>query len=163
MVRHTLSNGQQIELPPHSVFYAKMITRNRGLIAEDDQDRLRHATILVAGCGSTGGAVIEPLVRFGAEHLLLAEPDGYDLHNLNRQSARLQDIGRNKAEVFQERMHDINPYAQIEVDTHGITGDNVVRLVENASLIIDAVDVTTRAPLRAKYALHKQAKHFKLP
>jgi molybdopterin/thiamine biosynthesis adenylyltransferase len=163
MVRHTLSNGRQIELPPHEVFYAQLITRNRGLVAEDDQERLRHATLLVAGCGSTGGAVIEPLVRFGAEHLLLAEPDGYDLHNLNRQSARLQDLGRNKAEVFQERMHDINPYAQIEVQPHGITGDNVDSLVRHASLIVDAVDVTTRAPLRAKYALHQQAQHCKVP
>ncbi len=107
----TLSNGSQIALPPHDEFYAQITVRNRGLIDADDQSRLRTANILIAGCGSVGGAAVEPLVRMGAESLTLAEPDGYDLHNINRQSARLQDIGRNKAEVFQEHIRDINPYA----------------------------------------------------
>ena len=160
---HVLSNGQSITLPPPDEFYARLVTRNRGLIADAEQQRLQSATILVAGCGSVGGAVIEPFVRLGAAHLVLAEPDAYDLPNLNRQSARLQDIGRNKAAVFQERMRDINPYASIEIETNGITDDNVERLVKTADLIIDAVDVTTKPPLRAKFALHERAKQFGVP
>ena len=61
---------------------------------------LRRAVILVAGCGSIGGAVVEPLVRLGAEHLVLAEPDCYELHNLNRQHACLADVGCNKASAL---------------------------------------------------------------
>jgi hypothetical protein len=137
--------------------------RNRGLISDQDQQRLREAQILIAGCGSVGGAAVEPLVRLGGEHLTLAEPDGYDLHNINRQSVRLQDIGRNKAEVFQETMRDINPYASIVVEPHGITPDNVERIVQRASIILDAVDVTTRPPLRAKFLLHKAAKQYCKP
>src|SRR5438067_3367544 len=146
--RFRLSNGQEIALPPHDQFYAQLIARNRGLITEAEQERLRQSTLLVAGCGSIGGAVIEPLVRMGAEHLVLVEPDGYDLHNMNRQSVRLQDLGRNKAEVFQERLRDVNPYASIRVDPHGITDENVEALVREATVILDGVDVTTRPPLR---------------
>jgi hypothetical protein len=102
-------------------------------------------------------------VRLGAENLTLAEPDGYDLHNINRQSVRLQDVGRNKAEVFQETMGDINPYASIVVEPNGITPDNVERLVRQSSVILDAVDVTTRPPLRAKFLLHKAAKQARKP
>jgi len=163
LVPHTLSDGRQVPLPPHDEFYAKYVTRNRGLIPEAEQERLRTATILVAGCGSVGGAVVEPFVRMGAERLILAEPDGYDLHNMNRQSVRLQDIGRNKAEVFQERMRDLNPFASLRVEPHGITDENVEKVVQEASIIIDAVDVTTKPPLRAKFALHKQAKKFRVP
>src|SRR5262245_56191667 len=123
--RFRLSNGEEIRLPPHDQFYQQLVARNRGLIADAEQARLRSATLLIAGCGSIGGAVIEPLVRMGAEHLLLAEPDAYDLPNMNRQSVRLQDLGRNKAEVFQERLRDINPYAAIRVDTRGICEENV--------------------------------------
>lgn len=162
-VTHRLSDGRQISLPPHDEFYTRFVTRNRGLIPADEQEALRTATILVAGCGSVGGAVIEPFVRLGAERLILAEPDGYDFHNLNRQSVRLQDIGRNKAEVFAERMRDINPYARISVDPRGIVDDNVETLVREAVLIIDAVDVTTQAPLKAKFALHEQAKRLRVP
>ncbi len=159
----TLSNGSQIALPPHDEFYAQITVRNRGLIDADDQSRLRTANILIAGCGSVGGAAVEPLVRMGAESLTLAEPDGYDLHNINRQSARLQDIGRNKAEVFQEHIRDINPYASIVVEPHGITPENVERVVQQAAVILDAVDVTTRPPLRAKFLLHKAARQYRKP
>jgi molybdopterin/thiamine biosynthesis adenylyltransferase len=159
----TLSNGQSVDLPAHDEFYAQITVRNRGLISEADQQRLRSATILVAGCGSVGGAAVEPLVRLGAERLILAEPDGYDLHNINRQSVRLQDVGRNKAEVFQEGMRDINPFASIDVEPNGITPDNVERVVDAASVVIDAVDVTTRPPLKAKFLLHKAAKRFRKP
>lgn len=160
---HVLANGDSITLLPADAFYAQLVTRNRGLVSDVEQQRLRTAGILVAGCGSVGGAVVEPFVRLGAEHLTLAEPDGYDLPNMNRQSARLQDIGRNKAVVFQERMRDINPYASLQVETQGITQDNVERLVRDADLIVDAVDVTTKPPLRAKFLLHEQAKRQRKP
>jgi molybdopterin/thiamine biosynthesis adenylyltransferase len=159
----TLSNGQQITLPPHDEFYAQFITRNQGLISPQEQERLRTAAILVAGCGSVGGAVIEPLIRLGAERLALAEPGEYDLPNINRQSVRLQDIGRNKAEVFRERMADINPYASVTVHTDGITPENAPALVGQADLIMDGVDVTTKPPLKAKFALHQEARRRKLP
>jgi molybdopterin/thiamine biosynthesis adenylyltransferase len=159
----TLSNGTEITLPPHDEFYRQITVRNRGLISDADQARVRNATILVAGCGSVGGAAIEPLVRMGAEHLILAEPDVYDLHNINRQSVRLQDVGRNKAEVFRESIGDINPYASVGVEAHGITPENVERVVRDASVILDAIDVTTKPPLRAKFLLHKAARQFHKP
>lgn len=160
---YTLSNGQEFTLPPHDAFYEQFITRNQGLISPEEQQRLRAATILVAGCGSVGGAVIEPLIRLGAERLILAEPGEYDLPNINRQSVRLQDIGRNKAEVFRERMADINPFASVTTHTEGISAENVVELVEQADVIMDGVDVTTKPPLKAKFALHQEAQRRKKP
>jgi hypothetical protein len=150
-------------LPPHDEFYSQLIKRNEGLISAQDQERLRHSTILVAGCGSVGGAAVEPLVRMGAERLILAEPGEYDMHNMNRQSVRLQDIGRNKAEVFQERMRDINPFASITVDKRGIVMENVDAMVKDTAVILDGVDVTTKPPLKAKYALHERAKQYRVP
>lgn len=162
-VEHTLSDGSIVILPPHDDFYAQMTIRNAGIISADEQAALRQATFLIAGCGSVGGAVIEPLVRMGAERLILAEPGEYDLHNLNRQSTRLQDIGRNKAEVHRERMLDINPYADIQVHTDGITSANVEQVVRDAAIILDGVDVTTQPPLRAKLEVHEQAQRFGVP
>jgi tRNA threonylcarbamoyladenosine dehydratase len=162
-VEHTLSNGERVSLPPRDSFYAELTSRNAGLISEADQERLRHARILVAGCGSIGGAAVEPLVRLGAEHLMLAEPDVYELNNLNRQNARLQDLGRNKASVQREHALDINPYAQVEVDTRGVVPDNVYGLVEAADVILDAVDLTTATALEPKFALHMYARRARRP
>src|SRR5260370_26671405 len=49
-----------------------------------EQQMLRRAGILVAGCGSIGGAVVEPLVRMGAERLVLGEPDGGGRRHLDQ-------------------------------------------------------------------------------
>ncbi len=150
-------------LPPHDEFYAEFTKRNLGLVTPEEQERLRGATILIAGCGSIGGAAVEPLIRLGNEHLVLVEPDGYDIANMNRQSVRIQDVGRNKAEVFQERMREVNPYAKVDVDTNGITEENVQRLVEAADVVLDGVDVTTQAPIKHKYNLHREAKRLAKP
>lgn len=162
-VTHRLSTGEEISLPPHDEFYAQFTQRNRGVISDADQERLRRSVILVAGCGSVGGAVVEPFIRFGAEHLILVEPDEYDLHNLNRQNMRLQDVGRNKAEALRERVGDINPYASVDVVSDGITAENVEDLVKRSDIVVDGVDVTTQAPLLMKYLLHQHAKRQHLP
>lgn len=150
--------GDGTPLPPHDDFYRELTTRNTPLVTPEEQERIRTATILIAGCGSIGGAAVEPLIRLGCENLILAEPDGYDIANMNRQSARLQDVGRNKAAVFAERMLDINPYATVEVHEHGITEENVEDVVSRADLILDGVDVTTKTPLLHKVNLHKHAR-----
>lgn len=150
--------GDGTPLPPHDDFYRELTTRNTPLVTPEEQERIRTATILIAGCGSIGGAAVEPLIRLGCENLILAEPDGYDIANMNRQSARLQDVGRNKAAVFAERMREINPYATVEVHDHGITEENVEDVVSRADLILDGVDVTTKTPLLHKVNLHKHAR-----
>lgn len=144
-------------------FYRELVSRNRGLIPAATQDLLRHARLLVAGCGSTGGAIIEPLVRTGAEELLLADNGDFELNNLNRQAARLRDLGMNKAEVARGRMLEINPYARIQAETQGLTPGNIREFVEWSQIVIDAVDVTAREPLLIKYQLHQWAKKLGRP
>jgi hypothetical protein len=155
-VTGVLGDGRPV--PPHDEFYRELTTRNTPLVTPEEQERIRTATILVAGCGSIGGAAIEPLIRLGCENLILAEPDGYDIANMNRQAVRLQDVGRNKAVVFAERMREINPYATVEVHEHGITAENVDDVTARADVILDGVDVTTKPPLRHKVHLHEHAR-----
>ena len=80
--------------PPldHDQFYRELTLRNAGFISADDQCGLREAVILIAGCGSTGGSVIELLVRSGAEHLILVDNGSYELNNANRQNMVVGDI-----------------------------------------------------------------------
>jgi hypothetical protein len=144
-------------------FYQAFTLRNRGLTSDAEQQLLRQAAFLVAGCGTIGGAVVEPLVRLGAERLVLAEPDEYELHNLNRQHARLCDLGRNKAVVLAEWVAQVNPHAWVDVDTTGITPANAARHVAAATVIFDAIDVTTAPALACKYLLHQEARRAGVP
>lgn len=138
-------------------FYREFTLRNAGFITDSEQQVLRQARILIAGCGSTGGSVIEVLVRSGAEHLALADNGSYELNNANRQNMVLTDIGRAKVDVFRERMSQINPFVQISTHEHGITPDNVDALVTWSDVIVDAVDVTGRSGLEMKFLLHEVA------
>ncbi|QRX96325.1 ThiF family adenylyltransferase [Streptomyces noursei] len=147
----------------HDAYYAELVTRNRGLLSARDQESLRRATVLVAGCGSIGGAVIEPLVRLGAERFVLAEPGSYDLANLNRQRAWFSDVGRGKALVQAERARDINRFCTVRVVQDGITADNVEELVRAADVIVDAIDVTTPEPIKEKISLHVHAARHRVP
>ena len=144
-------------------FYVAFTARNGGLVSDEEQQMLRRAVILVAGCGSIGGAVVEPLVRMGAERLVLVEPDEYELHNLNRQHASLSDVGHNKALVLADWVAGVNPHAQVHVDTAGITADNVASHVAGAAVVFDGVDVTTRPALVCKYLLHQEAARVGVP
>lgn len=144
-------------------YYTDLTERNRGLIPDAAQQRLRTGKVLVAGCGSTGGAAIEPLARLGVGAFVLTEPGTYELNNLNRQSANHTDIGRNKAEVGAERIKAIHPFAEVTVDTGGVQADNAALLLDGVDVVVDGVDVTTMKGWQAKYTLHVEAARLGIP
>jgi tRNA threonylcarbamoyladenosine dehydratase len=139
----------------HQAFYAELTSRNRGLISPEVQLALRQARFVVAGCGSTGGAVLMPLVRTGAEHLVLLDSGEYELNNLNRQDASLADINRNKARVSADRLLAVNPYCAIEVHEEGVEPATISSILRDGDLVFDAIDVTTQGGISAKLALHE--------
>lgn len=140
-----------------TAFYTELTVRNHGFVPVATQRRLSTATILVAGCGSTGGAAVDPLVRLGAQHFLLADNGAYELNNLNRQHATVRDLGRNKAEVSAAHVKAVNPHAATTVLPDGITARNVGALVRRCDVVIDGVDVTEKTGWTAKYLLHEAA------
>jgi len=155
-----------VTAPPRAVptgFYAELTRRNAGVIAPSVQEVLANASVLVAGCGSIGGAAVEPLARLGVQRLTLADPGAYEIDNLNRQNATLADVGRNKAEVAAERVRAINPAARVGVFSQGVTADTVEHLTGGCDAIVDGVDVTTDRGLRAKFLLHLHAHRLRLP
>jgi tRNA threonylcarbamoyladenosine dehydratase len=143
--------------------YAEYTERNAGVIDAATQAALRRGTVLVAGCGSIGGAAVEPLVRLGVRSFLLAEPGEYELNNLNRQNAVAADVGRNKADVAAERVCAIAPTARVKVFPDGVNESVVEELTTSCDVIVDGVDVTTMSGLQAKFLLHEHAAARRLP
>ncbi len=142
---------------PETAHYREMTRRNQPSLSPGEQNALRAVRVLVAGCGSIGGAPVVPLVRLGVERFVLCEPGDYELNNLNRQAADLGDIGRNKAAVQADRARAINPEVEVLVEPAGVTEDNVDWLVGTTDVVIDGVDVTEPSGIAAKRALHEEA------
>jgi threonine dehydrogenase-like Zn-dependent dehydrogenase len=147
----------------HEEFYNTLITRNRLVIDDKTQMKLKNGRFLIAGCGSIGSAIVEPLVRIGAENLVLAEPDPFELANLNRQQARIQDVGVNKAVAVRDQAQEISPFAKFKIYDNGLTNENIDEALNGVSIVFDGVDVTGIVPLEIKYKMHKAAKAKGIP
>ncbi len=67
----------------------------------------REATVLLVGCGGTGGFLAEAICRLllgRNAQLYLVDPDRVEPHNVARQCFDRTDIGRFKVEVLAERL-----------------------------------------------------------
>ena len=67
----------------------------------------RRSTIVLVGCGGTGGFLAESICRLligRSSRLLLVDPDRVELHNVARQAFDRREVGRFKAEVLAERL-----------------------------------------------------------
>lgn len=132
-------NGDRQRLRGHydEDFYWERVDRNLGWLGDtteeqrERQARLRDAVIGIVGTGGIGGAAAARLVRMGALNLKLADPDHFDLTNVQRQYGAGRDtIGRNKAEVVAEQVFALTGDVNIDVFPEGITPDVIHRLME---------------------------------
>ncbi|MDX3546753.1 ThiF family adenylyltransferase [Streptomyces europaeiscabiei] len=137
------------------------VTRNLGIVNEREQAALRAATVLVAGCGSVGGAVVEPLARLGVMRFRLADPDHFDVTNLNRQACVLADAGLPKPEVLARRVRAISPSAEVTVCPEGLTLENLDEALDGVHVAFDAIDPQMSAWV--KYQLHERAARRGIP
>ena len=121
--------------------------------ARRNQLKLRDATIGIAGTGGIGSAAAIRLVRMGAGHLKIADPEVFDLSNVQRQAAaQLSTLGRNKAEVTGELAFEISRDATIEVFPEGVNPESAADFVEGCDVVCDQIEVFQ---WDGKYALHR--------
>jgi len=118
-------------------------TRNLGIISQSEQVQLSRSRVAIAGVGGDGGLVAETLARMGVSSFALADPEVFEVENLNRQNgSSVATLGRNKAEVIGEIIRGINPEAQITLYEDGIHEANVTEFVAGCNLVIDETEFT---------------------
>ena len=105
------------------------------------QKVIAQLTIAVVGCGGTGSAVAEQLVRMGARRLDLYDPDHVSISNLTRlYGSRLEDVGRKKTDVVAEHLRGIAPEARIGTHAAAITTESVARHLMDADVVFGCTD-----------------------
>lgn len=79
------------------------------LITWWDQNILKNAKILVAGCGALGNEIVKNLAMLGVGNICVADMDKVEKSNLTRSVLfRKTDEGKSKAKVICERAKEIN-------------------------------------------------------
>ncbi len=120
--------------------------RNLGTLGLDGQRTLFRSCVAVIGLGGLGGYAVECLARLGVGRLVLVDGDVFLDHNLNRQVLSCEgNLGRSKAEVAAERVHEVNPAVDVVVFAEYATSESLVEMLEGTDVVIDALD---RLPVR---------------
>ncbi|MFB1051276.1 ThiF family adenylyltransferase [Paraliobacillus sp. JSM ZJ581] len=115
--------------------------RNIGIMTEQEVEKLHSTTIAIAGCGCIGGFSAELLTRMGVGTLYLADPDVFDVSNINRQCAATHEtIGQRKVAALKKHLLSINPELEVQCYSEGINEANVDAFVQDADYVIDAID-----------------------
>lgn len=114
-------------------------------------DSLQQTTVLVAGLGG-GSNIAELLARKGIGHLLIADPDVYEAHNIRQRGHAVSTLGRRKTAVMYERLRDIYPDLTVTPVYEGVTLGNVRELVAQADYVVDMIDFSA---LHEKAALYR--------
>ncbi|HSJ79840.1 MAG TPA: ThiF family adenylyltransferase [Thiobacillus sp.] len=121
--------------------YDEAFSRNLGWLTPQEQQRLRHARVGVAGMGGVGGVHVQALARLGVGALNLTDFDRFELANFNRQAgAATSTIGRAKVEVMREFALDVNPETDVRVFPEGIGEHNLADYLDGVDLLIDGID-----------------------
>ncbi|MFZ5891921.1 MAG: ThiF family adenylyltransferase [Myxococcota bacterium] len=151
----TLAGDSADPVPQTIVEAEEVLSRNADLISSRVQAQLARTRLLVAGCGSVGGAVVEPLVRLGLGAVVLADPEVFELSNVNRQACFREDVGTSKARVLGNRAVRINPRIDTRVLEDGLTEDNLDFALSGVDVVFDGIDASAAA--WEKYLLHAKS------
>lgn len=132
--------------------------RTEILIGAAGIERLRAARVLVAGLGGVGGYAAEALGRSGIGHLTLLDHDVVSSSNLNRQLLALHStLGRPKAAVMAERLHDIDPRVQLTVSAEFLSAEGAATFLaaQPYDAVVDCIDsIACKAALVAASQEH---------
>jgi hypothetical protein len=95
----------------------------------------------IVGCGGTGSAVAEQLVRLGLRDLLLIDPDSLTPSNLTRvYGSTPQDVGRPKVAVLGEHLRAIAPGLKCEVIESTVTLETTARRLMDRDIVFGCTD-----------------------
>jgi molybdopterin/thiamine biosynthesis adenylyltransferase len=110
---------------------------------EEGQERLAGRTAVVVGCGALGSHIAAHLTRAGVGHLVLADRDFVEEHNLPRQALYDEDdarAGLPKAVAAARRLCRINSQVEIHEQILDANADSVEGLIDGADLVFDGSD-----------------------
>lgn len=135
--------------------YARQIK----IFGEEGQRKLKKATITIAGAGGLGSVSAAYLTVAGVGRIRIIDDDTVELSNLNRQILHWEkDIGRRKAESFEEKLSQMNSDVEVVVTSQRIVEENVAEIVGDSDAIVDAMD-----NFHTRYLLNRVALERDIP
>jgi molybdopterin-synthase adenylyltransferase len=112
-------------------------------IGDTGQVRLAQSHVAIVGCGATGAASASLLARAGVGTLTLIDRDFVEFSNLQRQVLFDEADAREslpKAEAARRHIARFNSSIAVRAHIDDLVPDNIVELLADADIILDATD-----------------------
>lgn len=130
-----------MEQQESSAYFHEAFARNIGILTIEEQEKLRSATIAIAGLGGVGGAHAQGFARMGVGRFHLSDLDIFETVNINRQFGANRDtFGKPKVLMVRDQVLAINPYAETEIFEQGFSEANAEEFFRGVDLAIDGLD-----------------------
>lgn len=124
------------EIPSQEELEFLMIARHTPGVYE----KLKIASVGIAGLGGLGSNVAISLARIGVGKLILVDFDVVEPSNLNRQQYFIKHIGMFKTDALKEILLQINPYVKLVTYNEIINEVNIPRLFSDVDVLVEAFD-----------------------
>ncbi len=110
-------------------------------------DRLKQATVGIAGVGGLGSAIAVALTRSGIGRLILADFDIVEPSNLNRQQYFVDQLGLPKVDALKENLRRTNPYVQAATFFGRLDRENIPQVFAGVDVMVEAFDAADQKAL----------------
>ncbi len=113
-------------------------------------EKIKQATVGIAGCGGLGSSIAVALARVGVGRLILADFDVVEPSNLNRQQYFIDQIGLLKVEALRQNLARINPYVEVTACPDRLTPANIPELFQDVDVMVEAFDAADQKAMLAQ-------------
>lgn len=128
----------QLEKEEYERYSRHLILPEVGL---EGQKRLKAASVLCIGSGGLGSPLLLYLAAAGIGRIGLVDFDVVDRSNLQRQVIHGTSwVGKPKIESAKNRIHEINPFCQVDLYNTRLSAENALQIAEPYDIIIDGTD-----------------------
>jgi sulfur-carrier protein adenylyltransferase/sulfurtransferase len=133
-------NLDEIQLLPeeYARYSRHLILPEVGL---DGQKRLKAASVLCVGTGGLGSPLLLYLAAAGIGRIGIVDFDVVDHSNLQRQVIHGTSwVGKPKIESAKNRIHEINPYCQVDLYETALSSANALDIIRPYDIVVDGTD-----------------------
>ncbi|MBN3889266.1 MAG: molybdopterin-synthase adenylyltransferase MoeB [Nostoc sp. JL31] len=107
----------------------------------EGQKRLKAASVMCIGTGGLGSPLLLYLAAAGVGRIGIVDFDVVDTSNLQRQVIHGTSwVGKPKIESAKNRIHEINPYCQVDLYETRLTSENALDLIQPYDIVVDGTD-----------------------
>ncbi|MEH1929408.1 molybdopterin-synthase adenylyltransferase MoeB [Nostoc sp.] len=107
----------------------------------EGQKRLKAASVLCIGTGGLGSPLLLYLAAAGIGRIGIVDFDVVDTSNLQRQVIHGTSwVGKPKIESAKNRIHEINPYCQVDLYETRLSSENALEILQPYDIVVDGTD-----------------------